>query len=247
MKEARQIMGMPVTIMCPDGAIEGSELESIFDFLRDVDEKYSPYKDTSDVANINRKELDEQNYSQELKSILEIADKTKKETDGYFDVWHNGTFDPSGIVKGWAIGQAARLLRAHTSDFYIEIAGDIQVSGESLSGKDWKIGIRNPFDRTQNIAVVELSNSAIATSGTAIRGQHIYNPKTDEPIGDEVVSLSVITKDIVDADRIATAAFAMGPDGIKFIESLDGYEAYMVDKNKMATQTTNWHTYEAES
>src|SRR5581483_3133547 len=97
-------------------------------------------------------------------------------------------------------------------NFYVEAGGDIQVKGRARPGQPWRIGIRNPFDRYQNIKVVELTDQAIATSGTAIRGQHIYNPHgATDPA---VVSLTVIGPTIYDADRFATAAFAMGRAGI---------------------------------
>ena len=234
---------MPVTVQCPDDT-NPQAIETIFDFLKAVDAKYSPYIETSDVAMINRGELDDENYDDELRTILNIAEQTKHETNGFFNVWHNNVFDPSGIVKGWAINKAAQKMHDYTENFYLEIAGDIQVSGTSASGDDWKIGIRNPFDRTQNISVVALHNKGIATSGTAIRGQHIYNPKSQTAIDDSLVSLSVIATGILDADRIATAAFAMGAEGIQFIEQLKGYEGYAVTKDRTVTMTSNWQKYE---
>lgn len=196
------------------------------------------------MAKINDGTLTEQDYSEELRHILALAHSTKAETNGYFDVWHNGVFDPSGIVKGWAIGQAAKMMHRRTNNFYIEAGGDLQVGGVSPSGDPWKIGIRNPFSRQENIAVVRLTDGAVATSGTAIRGQHIYDPVHAKELTG-IVSLSVIAPNIIDADRMATAAFAMGKDGIKFIDSLHGYAGYMVDKNKVATMTHEWKKYEA--
>ncbi len=57
------------------------------------------------------------------------------------------------------------------------------------------------------------------------------------------MSLTVIGPNIYDADRFATAAFAMGRDGIYFIENLEGFEGYMIDKNGMATFTTGFEGY----
>ena len=185
-------------------------------------------------------------YSPELRTILKLAESTKVQTDGFFDVWHNGVFDPSGIVKGWAIQEAAHIMASRSQNFYLEAGGDIQVQGHATAGTPWRIGVRNPFDRHSNASVVGLSHSAIATSGTAIRGQHIYNPHDDTSTLDEIVSMSVIGHRIVDADRFATAAFAMGRAGVKFIESLPGFEGYMIDKNKIVTLTTGWQKYEVE-
>ncbi len=245
MNETRQTMGMPVTLNVPN-VLDQSVLDRVFDWFEYVDTTYSPYKESSLVSQINRGELQEADYSDELREILVLADQTKVETKGYFDVWHEGAFDPSGIVKGWAIQKAAGLLAKSTDDFYVEAGGDIQVGGKSSSREPWKIGIRNPFERTQNISILRLENKAVATSGTAIRGMHIYNPLDANDRIDGLVSLSVIGDSIIDADRYATAAFAMGKKGITFIESLKGFEGYLVDQNKIATQTTGWSQYEVK-
>ena len=59
----------------------------------------------------------------------------------------------------------------------------------------------------------------------------------------EIVSISVIGPNVFEADRFATAAFAMQRKGINFIEKLDGFEAYMIDKNGIATMTSKFEKY----
>lgn len=245
-EETRIIMGMPITLKTLNISASSRIFEETFRFFKYVDQKYSPFIASSDVSKINRKELAESDYDLELQEILRYAEKTKHETYGFFEVWLKGIFDPSGIVKGWAIQKASELMAKEIDNFYIDAGGDIQARGVSNTHQPWRIGVRNPFSRLENIAVVSLHDHAIATSGTAIRGQHIYNPLTDLPITD-VVSLSVIATDIIDADRIATAAFAMGKQGIEFIESLPGYEAYLVNSDKQATETSGWHLFEAST
>lgn len=245
-KETRLIMGMPIVLMTPDESVTNDNVEEVFSFFAYVDKTYSPFIESSIVSRISRGEVGEPKYTDELREILAVAKSTKRETNGYFDVWHKGNFDPSGIVKGWAIAKAADILSDYTGNFYIEAGGDIQVSGVNEQGSPWQIGVRNPFDRHQNIKVVALKNSAIATSGTAIRGQHIYDPIDNNKL-DEVVSITVIAPNIIDADRMATAAFAMGKKGIYFIEQLDGYEAYAVMHDKTTITTTGWDQYEAKT
>lgn len=241
-KQTHIIMGMPVSLISPDD-VDPEKVNKVFDFFRYVDAKYSPFIDTSVVAKINRQELPKDKYDDELTEIVAWADKTKQESGGYFDVWHNDTFDPSGIVKGWALQKASDILHKEVDNFYIEAGGDIQVSGVNETGHPWRIGIRNPFHRHENVAVIQLENYAVATSGTAIRGQHIYDPVSSSSL-DAVVSLTVIAHDIIDADRLATAAFAMGIRGIEFIEKQPGYEGYMIDRHGTATMTTNWQRFE---
>jgi thiamine biosynthesis lipoprotein len=83
----------------------------------------------------------------------------------------------------------------------------------------------------------------IATSGTYRRGQHIYDPhNTGAPLA-EIVSISVIGPNVYEADRFATAAFAMGGQGINFIENLKGFEGYMINKDGIAIQTGGFVRY----
>jgi len=232
-------MGMPVQVILPSAAANTTTFEAIFDELRRVDEIYSPFKPTSEVSKINRG-LPEQEWDEEMKEIIELAQLTKTVTEGYFDIWHQGHFDPSGIVKGWAIDRAAAIARDHGhKDYYIEAGGDISLAGKNEHGDVWSIGIRNPFSHEEIVQVLRLTDCGIATSGTAARGQHIYNPHLDSPLHD-ILSLTVIGQTICDADRFATAAFAMGRPGITFIEGLDGYEGYMIDKDAVATMTSGF-------
>ena len=83
----------------------------------------------------------------------------------------------------------------------------------------------------------------MATSGFYQRGRHIYNPHAADDLLDEVVSLTVVGPNVFEADRFATAAFAMGSDGINFIESRPGLEGYMIDKAGMATMSSGFGQY----
>lgn len=243
MHETRIVMGMPITLVSVKSNSTITKLfQRVYDFFTYVDDKYSPYRTTSDISKINRLELNVDSYDDELQAIEKLAERTRLDTLGYFNIWHKGNYDPSGIVKAWAIDKVVQILAKSMDDFYIDAGGDIQTYGTNGDGRPWRIGIRNPFNRDENVGIVHLQGEAVATSGTAIRGQHIYNPLSIEPIK-SIVSISVVASNIIDADRMATAAFAMGRDGINFIERLDGYEGYLIDDLGIATQTTGWHKY----
>jgi len=237
MKQTKLIMGMPITLEVVDEHVTGADFRDIFAFFRKVDQKFSPYKKSSEVSKINRKEITVDKYSPEMVEILRLSGEIKKKTHGYFDVYHNGYLDPSGIVKGWAIQKAAEIVRLRGfRNFFIDAGGDIQVDGMK-NGKKWRVGIKNPFNTDEVIKIVHLSNEAIATSGTYIRGDHIYNPLKKNKQMVEIVSLSVLSKTILEADLLATAAFAMGRKGIEFINSYRGADGYMIDNKGIATYT----------
>jgi len=243
MKKNKIIMGMPVTIEIVDQNVKKEIFNEVFGLLISIDERFSTYKKVSEITLFNEGKISDKYLSKDMKEVLSLSEKTKNETNGFFDIAYNGKIDPSGLVKGWAIYKAAELLHKNGfKNFYVEIAGDIEISGLNKDGKKWAIGIRNPFNKKENIKVVYLSNKGIATSGTYERGNHIYNPK-DKKIANEIISLTVIGPNIYEADRFATAAFAMGIDGVNFIENLPGFEGYMIDHNGIATFTSNFEKY----
>jgi FAD:protein FMN transferase len=246
MRETRIMMGMPVTVEVPDADAE-KLIRAVFNHFKYIDEKFSTYKSTSEIMAINRGELPKEKWSEDMRTIFALAEETKASTNGYFDIQKpDGQYDPSGIVKGWAIARAAEIVRkAGVRDFYVDAGGDIQTGGHAADGKKWAVGIRNPWNEKENVKVVYVSGEAVATSGTYARGEHIYNPKTGKP-ANEIVSLTVIHEDICEADRFATAAFAMGGNAIRFIEGLAGFEGYMIDNKKMATMTSGFGRYTRE-
>ncbi len=242
MKQTKIIMGMPITIEIVDpGAAK--HFAAVFDYFRAVDARYSTYKPDSEISRINDG-LPETEWSAEMKTVLALCEQTRQDTKGYFDITHNGRRDPSGLVKGWAIDKAADVLRKKKiTNFYIEAGGDIQVSGHPAKRQPWTIGIRSPFNDQEIIKTLAVTSEGVATSGTYIRGQHIYNPFRPAAAIDRVKSLTVVGSNIYEADRYATAAFAMGEDGIGFIELTPGLEGYMVTNHDLATYTSGFERY----
>lgn len=242
MKQTKLIMGMPITIEIVDSD-NAKLLADTFRLFRDVDNRYSTYKTDSEISGINQG-LPKAKWSAQMRHVLSLCDDTKKQTNGYFDIEHNGKLDPSGLVKGWAIWEAAKLLRKQgVRNFYIEAGGDIQTCGKNTEQQPWTIGIRNPFKHDEIIKVLRVKNKGVATSGTYIRGQHIYNPHQPAAPLTGVQSLTVVGPNIYEADRFATAAFAMGKNGIAFVENAPGLEGYMVDDQGIATFTSGFGEY----
>jgi FAD:protein FMN transferase len=244
MRSTRIVMGMPVTVDVV-GAAEDTIIEAAFAYFEDVDRRFSPYKPDSEIEAINHARLAAPDYSNEMLEVLALAERTRRETAGFFDIRKaDGRLDPSGIVKGWAIRNAAAIIaESGANDFYVEAGGDIQSSGVNAAGRPWSVGIRNPFNAEEIIKVVYPRGSGIATSGTYVRGQHIYDPHDRARPIEDIVSLTVIGPDVLEADRFATAAFAMGRTGILFIEQTPALEGYLVDRDGRATLTSGLEAY----
>ena len=94
-----------------------------------------------------------------------------------------------------------------------------------IKGRDFVTGLPRSVEIKTNEIVKKLSieNKGIATSGTYARGEHIYNPKNPSEAIESIVSLTVIGPNIYEADRFATACFAMGKDGIYFLEKFHSH------------------------
>jgi len=247
------IMGLPITVVvadigeerCSHGAGSASDVEramaeaaaELFDSFRAVDERFSPYRPTSEVSKMNRGELRESGYSPEMRRVLRLSEETRQATEGYFDVWQKGRLDPSGLVKGLAVHDASAIMRRRGfANFCIDAGGDIEVRGRWAAGDRWRIGIRNPFDPGTIVKTLELEDRGIATSGLYARGEHIYDPITGRN-AKEIASFTVVGPNVYEADRLATAAFAMGKRGLELIARIPDVDAYMIEHNGIATYT----------
>lgn len=242
MKKMYSVMGMTAVVEIADKKIRPEDIAEIFQFLESIDQKFSTFKKTSEVEKINRGEVLEKNYSKEMKTILTLCKKTKAETNGFFNAYYKNRLDPSGIVKGYAITQASKMLsKKGYKNFYVEIGGDIDIRGTNSKNMPWRVGIQHPLEKNQIIKVLSLKNCGIATSGSYVKGAHIYSKK-GKPTS-EVASVTVIGRNALEADRIATAAYAMGEDGISFIESQKNLEGYQVNKFGIATYTSGFSKF----
>ncbi|WP_199178656.1 FAD:protein FMN transferase [Acidimangrovimonas sediminis] len=235
---------MPVTLDIVDAAGE-APFEAVFGLLEAIDRRFSPFKAESELCRLDRGDLAEPALSGEMREVLALAEDTGRRSNGYFRIRRpDGGLDPSGVVKGWAIKRAADLLRARGHrHFCVEVAGDMEVSGLGPDRQPWRVGLRNPFDAGQIVKVLALSDRGIATSGTATQGQHIYDPHRPGHAITRIVSLTVIGPDVLEADRFATAAFAMEEDGIDFIEETPGLEGYAIGADRVATLTSGFRAY----
>ncbi len=238
-------MGMTITVEIADKVFDPKIFKKVFDYFEYVDQKFSMYKPTSEISHINKKQIKKEEYSHDMQEVLNLSEETKKVTLGFFDIETPLGLDPTGIVKGWAIKKASDILRNEgVKNFYVNAGGDIEASGKNNEGKDWSVGIRNPFNPEKEVVkIVYMKDNGIATSGNYIRGSHIYNPHKKDEILDKVLSMTVIGPNAYEADRFATAAFAMGEKGIQFIESLEGFEGYLIDSKGQAIMTSSFNKY----
>ncbi len=238
-------MGMPVTIDVRDSAEDSrAAIEEAFAEVRDADDLFSPFRPTSAVSRINRGELDPDEAEPAVRHVLELCRMYEAATRGYFSARAQGALDPSGLVKGWALDRAATVLERHgLRNYLVDGAGDVLARGRADAGTRWRVGIRHPREKDRVVRVLVVSDVAVATSGIYEKGPHIVDPHTGMPEL-EMLSLTVVGRDILEADVFATAAFAMGLErGLEFVSSVDGYEAFAIGRDLRGTWTPGFEAY----
>lgn len=217
---------MPVTVDVRTEGIDPRLLDHVFADLRRVDAKFSPFIPTSAVCRRNRGELADGGVDPELGQVIHLCRLYEAATQGVFSAWDGDHFDPSGLVKGWAIDRCCSILEAGGArSYFVDAGGDAVARGGRGDGEPWRIGIRNPVERDQVVRVVTGQDLAVATSGTYEKGEHIWNRAP----GSDLLSFTVVGRDIVEADVFATACFAMGLDGLEILEQRPGLEGYAID------------------
>ncbi len=149
--------------------------------------------------------------------------------------------DLGGIAKGYAAEEAARLLLSRgVGSALVEPGGDIFALGTKPGGKPWVVGVQNPFEESDFITRLSVSDAAVVTSGNyrrffEIEGRrfsHIIDPRTGWP-ADLVPSVTVIAPHGAEADALATAVSVLGVDaGLELVESLPETECLLVTGDK---------------
>ncbi len=197
-------------------------------WLHRVDAVFSTYRDDSQISRLGRGEIRLGDCDADVAGVLELCAEVSRESDGYFSSTIGGRLDPTGLVKGWSIQRASELLRAGgLARHCINGGGDVQAAGEPEPGRPWNIGVAHPLHPATFATVVAVRDGAVATSGTAERGMHVFDPFTGKPAS-ALVSVTVVGPDLTRSDAYATAALAMGGSARPWVESLDGYEAFAI-------------------
>ena len=168
--------------------------------------------------------------------------------------------DLGGIGKGYAGDIVHEMVESDTSDQWhvlARLSGNIEMYGGKTadSGTDnWNIGIADPDDNTDSIAVVSLRDGSVVTSGDyerffekdGKRYHHIFDPATGYPADSGLRGVTVIDPCSTKADALTTALFVMGLDkGMKFCEENKIAAVFITsDKQVYTTSKTGDYAFE---
>ncbi len=261
-RRAERVMGTVISLFAPDGGADSAAADGCFAWLHEVDRRFSPYRPDSEVSRLVRDApaRDEPGAGQagaatlprsagmspEMGEVLELCDVVGLLSDGAFDVRRHrpdGALDPTGVVKGWAVDRAGQILwQGGLGRFCIGAGGDVLARGGRAPGVPWRIGIAHPTVRGAVALTLEADDLAVATSGSTERGEHIVDARNGEvPRG--LLTLSVAGASLGRADAYATAAFAMGSAGPRWVESLPGYAACATTPDERLVVTRGLQRY----
>jgi len=240
-----ECMGTVFTIDVRDDGDWAVAIAEAVAWLHHVDEVFSTYRPDSEIRRLGRGDLRLKDTGEEVREVLALCEQVRLDSDGAFMTAPFGVLDPSALVKGWAIDKASRLLGSHGSaNHAVNGGGDMQLAGEAAPGRAWRVGIAHPLRKGEMATVVGGRDLAVATSGTAERGPHIFDPGTGRP-AIELASVTVVGERLTMVDAYATAAFAMGHRASAWVEGLDGYEAMAVAANGGTWQSSGFAAYDA--
>jgi len=144
--------------------------------------------------------------------------------------------DLGAIAKGYAVDRAVEVLRrAGIESAAVNAGGNIRLIGDH-GGRPWRIAIQHPRDAAGQLAVLELVDTSVSTSGDyerfferdGIRYHHILDPRTGYPAG-RCQSATVVTASAALADALSTAAFVLGPEeGLALLQRFPAAEGLIV-------------------
>jgi thiamine biosynthesis lipoprotein len=146
--------------------------------------------------------------------------------------------DLGGIAKGYAGDRAFELLNSlGYKNLIVNAGGDLRTGGLKVD-QPWTIGIQDPRASQKMMARVSVSDAAIATSGDyekffiyqGKRYHHIFNPRDGFPT-EGCQSVTILCKEGMVADALATAVFVLGPEkGYALCQKLEGVDCLIVGK-----------------
>jgi thiamine biosynthesis lipoprotein len=135
------------------------------------------------------------------------------------------------------VEHAARRLRTFAGHGWCLTAGRDVLVASPAGQRPWQIGVEDPGDPARVLQTVAVADGAVATSG----GIRVIDPFTGHPAG-RVAAVTVIGPSLMWADVYATAAAARGRRAVGWLDTVDGYEALLVDRHGAISTTRGWPT-----
>lgn len=160
--------------------------------------------------------------------------------------------DLGGIAKGYIADRLCEYLAGrNVTSALISLGGNISSIGDKY-GSPFRVGLKEPFaDASVIHAVTPSSGSTVVSSGIyeryftvdGIIYHHILNPSTGMPADTDISGVTVTSSNShsADCDALATVCLIYGREkALELIESLDGFEAFIIDSDDREYQTSGF-------
>jgi thiamine biosynthesis lipoprotein len=169
----------------------------------------------------------------------------------------NSFIDFNAIAKGYSVDVISHFLSNNNiANYLVEVGGEIRSSGINIDGnKNWRVGLDTPrFDGLQKdlYKIFDLKDRSMATSGVYRKFKidslgnkyaHIINPKTGYSSTTNILSVTVISENCIEADAYATALQLMSIDEIAILANKNSdisiFIIYYDDNNEMKDASFN--------
>ena len=230
MRHAFATMGTVVSLA---GDLDEGLVENVLQVFESADRRFSRYRDDSELSAVVAGRIALTEASPELRECYAAAMDWRSRTGGSFTPNRpDGTIDLDGIVKSQAMAEAGEVLKAAGIRWSLAVGGDVVVAPDLSDDDDLaRIGIVDPADRSRLLTRVVLRGSrrAVATSGSAERGDHIWlRDRVGVP---DFVQATVVADDIVTADVLATAIISGGSTALDEIADRWDVDILTVDRD----------------
>jgi len=206
-----------------------------------VDEQFSLYRSDSEICRVARGELPLTATSERFRQTYARALEWRGLTNDAFTPHRpDGVIDLSGLVKADAIDAAASVLESGGAmNWVMNAGGDVLACGR-FAGEPWSVGIVDPDDRSAVLGAVNLTpeRRAMATSGTAERGEHVWRSDRTS----RYRQVTVLADGIVTADVLATAVLAGGEEARDDVLSRFDVDVLTVDAAGGLTATPRFRS-----
>ena len=233
-RRARPVMGTMASVHVHDDAssmVIDAAIDDLFAELDRLEAIFSTFRPTSEISRVNRGALDLAACSPEVIDVLDACTWLESASNGAFDIRPQGLagpLDPAGFVKGWATERASARLREHGLEhWYVSVGGDITLSGAPEPGQPWRVGLADPNQPGAIRAWLDVAEGAVATSGTAERGAHLWDRRPGTAPS-AFAAVTVLGPSLTWADAFATTVFVMGEDGFEWLAEFEGYAAVAI-------------------
>lgn len=159
--------------------------------------------------------------------------------------------DLGAIAKGYTGDCLMEILKQYgVSGGLLDLGGNIQFFGTKPDQTAWKIAVKDPFDGSRQIGILELrGEGAVVTSGNyeryfvddaGVRYGHILDPETGRPVESDLASVTIVGGTGTESDGLSTALFVKGKEGaIRFWRENRNFGMILVGQDGCVLVTEN--------